>query len=153
MSGVYDLSKVRNTTKIKLVFMSIAIFIPIIIVTILTSINKKYGDVDKIVVEVLRYAITILGVLFILYKIVYYIRILKDDAYAETIIIKKNDERLIFLRQKYSTFSLKLLLFINLIGVIVSGFISAIVFYTLLVSMGVVIVVCLSTFIYYYKKY
>lgn len=153
MSGVYDLSKVRNTTKIKLVFMSIAIFIPIIIVTILTSINKKYGDVDKIVVEVLRYAITILGVLFILYKIVYYIRILKDDAYAETIIIKKNDERLIFLRQKYSTFSLKLLLFINLIGVIVSGFISAIVFYTLLVSMGVVLVVCLSTFIYYYKKY
>lgn len=153
MSGVYDLSKVRNTTKIKLVFMSIAIFIPIIIVTILTSINKKYGDVDKIVVEVLRYAITILGVLFILYKIVYYIRILKDDAYAETILIKKNDERLIFLRQKYSTFSLKLLLFINLIGVIVSGFISAIVFYTLLVSMGVVLVVCLSTFIYYYKKY
>lgn len=153
MSGVYDLSKVRSTTKIKLVFMSIAIFIPIIIVTILTSINQKYGDVDKIVVEVLRYAITILGVLFILYKIVYYIRILKDDAYAETILIKKNDERLIFLRQKYSTFSLKLLLFINLIGVIVSGFISAIVFYTLLVSMGVVLVVCLSTFIYYYKKY
>ncbi len=151
MNTIYDLRRIRKSTKIKLVFMILAIIVPLALVTVLTAIKRK--GVDQTTVAVLRYVIAFAGESFILYKIIYYIAILKSDNYAEKVLIVKNDERLIFIKQKYSSFSIKLILFLVLIGVIISGFINTTVFYTLLGVMVVMIISILSSIIFYKKKY
>ncbi|MGM9971260.1 MAG: hypothetical protein ACI35W_02490 [Anaeroplasmataceae bacterium] len=151
MNTIYDLKKIRKSTKIKLVFMILATIFPIVLVTLLTAIKRD--GIDQTVVQVLRYVISFAGEAFILYKMIMYIIILKSDSFAEKFLIKKNDERLIFIRQKYSSFSLKLILFIVLIGIIVSGFLNTTIFYTLLVVMGVMLLSCGFTILYYTKKY
>lgn len=149
---MYDIEKVRKTTKIKLIFMVLSLILPVIIYLILDPLMDKYWSVG-LDVEVIRIIVLIVAEAFIINKLVYYIRILKSDKYAEFIVTKKNDERLIFIRQKYSTYSLKQFAFILCIAIIVAGFINEIVFYTLIGTLAVLILVVLIVAIYYKKKY
>ncbi|MCR5705352.1 MAG: hypothetical protein K6G48_00920 [Acholeplasmatales bacterium] len=152
--NVYDLARLRKTTKIKLVFMSISIAIPIIIISILTPLSiKHFSDWVNIPVKVLDYVLVAIGEAYVIYKVVYYGRILGSENYAKQVLIKKNDERLIFIKQKYSQFTLKMLIFLLLIGIAVSGFLNTIVFVTLcgvLIALGLT---WLITAIYYRNKY
>ena len=92
-------------------------------------------------------------IVFIIYKVAYYGRILASDEYAKKVLIKKNDERLIFIKQKYSLFTVKMVVFLMLIAIIVSGFINTIVFVTLLITLAIVGLTWLITMIYYKNKY
>lgn len=149
---MYDIKKVRKTTIIKLVFMTISFVIPIILYFLLGTLLKDHWTVG-LDVQVIRILILVLAELFILLKDIYYIFILKSDKYAMFVMTKKNDERLIFIRQKYSTYALKQILFLLVIGIVVSGFINEIMFYTLVCVLMVFIITTLITYIYYKKKY
>lgn len=149
---MYDIKKVRKTTIIKLVFMTISFVIPIILYFLLGTLLKDHWTVG-LDVQVIRILILVLAELFILSKDIYYIFILKSDKYAMFVMTKKNDERLIFIRQKYSTYALKQILFLLVIGIVVSGFINEIMFYTLVCVLMVFIITTLITYIYYKKKY
>lgn len=149
---MYDIEKVRKSTKIKLIFMTISLILPIVIYIILDPLMEKYWSVG-LDVEIIRIIVLVVAELFIIYKLVFYIRILKSDKYAQFIMTKKNDERLIFIRQKYSTYSLKQFAFLLCIGIIVMGFINEVAFYTLVGTLVVLILVVLVVAIYYKKKY
>ncbi len=152
--NVYDLNRLRKTTKIKLIFMSISIAIPIIIVSILTPISLEYfADYVNIPVRVFNYIIMVCGETFVICKVVYYGRILASENYAKKVLIKKNDERLIFIKQKYSLFTVKMMLFLMLIGIIISGFINTTVFITLCIVLLVTIITWYSAMLYYRNKY
>lgn len=151
---MYDLERLKRTTKIKLVFMSISIIIPIIAMFILEPLSRKYfSDYVKLPVKVLRDIALAFGEIFILSKILYYIRILSSEAFAKNVLIKKNDERLIFIKQKYAVFTIKMLFFLLLIGIIISGFLSTAVFITLCGVAGVLFITTFITWLYYSKKY
>ena len=152
--NVYDLNKLKKTTKIKLIFMSISIAIPIIIISILTPLSiNHFSDYVNIPIKVLNYLIVVCGETFVICKVVYYARILTSEEYAKKTLIKKNDERLIFIKQKYSLFTLKMMMFLLLIGIIVSGFINTIVFVTLCIVLVVSIITWAITMLYYRTKY
>ena len=152
--NVYDLARLKKTTKIKLVFMSISIALPIIIVSILTPLSRRYfSDWVAFPVKILVYIIMVCAVAFIIYKVVYYGRILGSETYAKSVLIKKNDERLLFIKQKYSQFTVKMVVFLLIIGIIVSGFINTVVFTTLCAVLAGVGLTWLLTAIYYRNKY
>lgn len=151
---MYDLQRLRKTTKIKLVFMSISIIVPILAIMILTPLSAKYfSDYVKLPVKVLRYAVVAFGEIFIICKLVYYGRILGSEAFARHTLIKKNDERNIFIRQKYSLFTIKMVFFLLLIGIIISGFLSTTVFVTLIAVAVAIFLTEMITMLYYNKKY
>lgn len=149
---MYDINKVRSTTKIKLIFMSISIVLPIVLYFILDPLLEDYWQVG-LDVEIVRIIILVALEAFVIWKEVFYIRILKSDDYALKIMTKKNDERLIFIRQKYSTYSLKQFAFLLCIAIIVTGFINKIVFYSLVITLVVLIITVFITTLYYKKKY
>ncbi len=152
--NVYDLERLRKTTLIKLIFMSISIAIPIIIICILTPLSRNhFSNWVQIPVKVLDYIVVVCGEAFIIYKVAYYGRILGSENYAKKVLIKKNDERLIFIKQKYSQFTVKMVVFLLLIGIIISGFINTIVFITLSSVLAGVGLTWLITAIYYRNKY
>ncbi len=152
--NVYDLNKLKKTTKIKLIFMSISIAIPIIIISILTPVSLEYfANYVNIPVKVFNYVIVVCGETFVICKVVYYARILSSENYAKKVLIKKNDERLIFIKQKYSLFTVKMMLFLLLIGIIVSGFINTTVFITLCIVLLVTLITWYATMFYYRNKY
>lgn len=149
---MYDINKVRSTTKIKLIFMSISIVLPIVLYFILDPLLEDYWQVG-LDVEIVRIIILVALEAFVIWKEVFYIRILKSDDYALKIMTRKNDERLIFIRQKYSTYSLKQFAFLLCIAIIVTGFINKIVFYSLVITLVVLIITVFITTLYYKKKY
>lgn len=149
---MYDINKVRSTTKIKLIFMSISLVLPIVLYFILDPLLEDYWQVG-LDVEIVRIIILVALEAFVIWKEVFYIRILKSDDYALKIMTKKNDERLIFIRQKYSTYSLKQFAFLLCIAIIVTGFINKIVFYSLVITLVVLIITVFITTLYYKKKY
>ncbi len=152
--NVYDLAKLKKATKIKIVFMSISIAIPLILVAILGPLSTKhFSSWVQIPVKVLDLIIVVVGEAFIIYKVAYYGRILASDEYAKKVLIKKNDERLIFIKQKYSLFTVKMVVFLMLIAIIVSGFINTIVFITLSITLATIGLTWLITIIYYKNKY
>ncbi len=151
---MYDLEKLRKTTKIKLVFMSISIAIPIIIILIMAPLSRKYfSEYVNLPIKVLRYVVLGLGEVFVILKLVYYICILSSEDIAKKVLVRKNDERIIFINQKIGVFSLKMLFYLLIIGIVISGFLNTIVFITLCGVVGALLLTTLFTALYYNKKY
>lgn len=151
----YDLEKLKKSTKIKLIFMSISIAIPIIVVfLIMLPISEKYCEKwVSMPTKVLTFVVLGLSDAFIITRVVMYGVILGSEDYASKVLIRKNDEREIFIRQKEAVFTIKMMLFLCAIGCLISGFLSTVVFITL-ASVSVVMLVTLAiTRLYYRKKY
>lgn len=150
----YDLAQLKKSTKIKLVFMSITIAIPLILVFILEAISRKYFENQiSISVNVLKYTLLIIAEGLIITRVVMYGVLLGNKSYAEKILIKKNDEREIFIRQKSSVFAIKMMFFLLVMAIFITGFINTIAFVTLCCVLVVLFITTLITSIYYKKKY
>ncbi len=148
---MYSADRLRKITKVKLVMMLIATALPIIIILVMTpmKVMEKIPNYLKFS----RYVILIIAEGIIINKIVGYIKVLTSELYFENVLIKKRDERLILIKQRSQSFSLKMLLYILLIGLIVSGFLNEIVFITILSIMGLFLLTMAITSYYYYKKF
>lgn len=145
-------SRFIRVTKGKCIVMCLATLLPAIIVTVFEPLVSSHFEVTTTMV-MMRYIIFVLFEIYLIYKIVGYFRVLSNKKYAEERFVRSTDERLIFIRQKSYSFTYKFVLYSLCVGLVVTGFINAIAFYTLLIATAYLVIVSLSVRIYYYKKY
>ncbi len=147
----FDYFKYKKITAIKIVFMAIAIAIPIL--TELILINqyiKTFGDQNsaKICAGVLVVFIEVVCV----YKLTRYIKIVLSKEFAEKYYVKIHDEREVFLSRKANAFSTKFALYIIGFCAAVAGCCDAKIFYTLMAVFFFLIIAYCVSYLYYKKK-
>lgn len=145
--------KMRKGIIIRLIVMSLSTLLPILLLILfnLPFFKEKFKVYNDLFV--LRYAIFILLEAYIIFKIYRYIRFLVDDEYQNKFILTRTDERLNFIKLKTNALVIKVFIYVCGIALITAGFFDAIVFYTLLGILGVVLIIYLFVYIYYSKKY
>ncbi len=145
--------KLRKGIKIRLIVMSLSTVLPIILMILfeLPVFKQQFVIYNDLVV--LRYAIFVLLEGYIGFKIYRYVRFFCDAEYADLVALRKNDERLNFIRLKTNALAIKIFIYVCGIALITAGFFNAIVFYTLLSILGAVLVIYLFVYLYYSKKY
>ncbi|MCI5583558.1 MAG: hypothetical protein MR357_07575 [Anaeroplasma sp.] len=147
------LEKLRKTTKIKLIIMSLSTLLPIIILLtmdLIPNINQNSALPDLII---FRYGILALLEGYIGVKIYIYIRILANNDFAEAEVIKRNDERNKYIKMKSYAMTIKVSLYLLGIALIVTAFINRMIFYTLLGVLLAGLIVYFIELIYYANKY
>ena len=147
------LEKLRKTTKIKLIIMSLSTLLPIIILLtmdLIPNINQNSALPDLII---FRYGILALLEGYIGVKICIYIRILANNDFAEAEVIKRNDERNKYIKMKSYAMTIKGSLYLLGIALIVTAFINRMIFYTLLGVLLAGLIVYFIELIYYANKY
>lgn len=147
------LEKLRKTTKIKLIIMSLSTLLPIIILLtmdLIPNINQNSALPDLII---FRYGILALLEGYIGVKICIYIRILVNNDFAEAEVIKRNDERNKYIKMKSYAMTIKVSLYLLGIALIVTAFINRMIFYTLLGVLLAGLIVYFIELIYYANKY
>lgn len=147
------LEKLRKTTKIKLIIMSLSTLLPIIILLtmdLIPNINQNSALPDLII---FRYGILALLEGYIGVKICIYIRILANNDFAEAEVIKRNDERNKYIKMKSYAMTIKVSLYLLGIALIVTAFINRMIFYTLLGVLLAGLIVYFIELIYYANKY
>jgi len=146
------LERLKKVSKIKLIIMSFTTLLPIIILICMELIpNLDDSAVSDLII--FRYGIFVLLEGYIGIKIYTYAKILLDLDYAESELVKKNDERLSFIKLKTNAFVLKLTMFSLGIALIITAFINKIIFYSLLSVLVFFIIAYIAVKIYYSRKY
>jgi hypothetical protein len=149
-----NLDKIRSTTKKKILIMSLSTTLPIFVFVgfYFLHIELKEKSIFSVVIW-LPYVLFGLFEAYLIYKIIKYIRIMKDDDFASQIVLKKTDERNKFIRLKAASLSYKIFLYCMGIFLIISSLID----YRICIAIGVVfiafILIHLIVNIYYEKKF
>ena len=149
-----NLEKIRNITKKKILIMSLSTTLPIIIFVGMRILHMEFKEKSLFHVYLwLPYVLVGVFEAYLIYKIIKYIRIMKDDEFANQIILKKTDERNKFIRLKAASLSYKIYLYCMGIFLIISSLID----YRFCIARGVVfiafILINLIVNIYYAKKF
>ena len=149
-----NLEKIRNITKKKILIMSLSTTLPIIIFVGMRILHMEFKEKSLFHVYLwLPYVLVGVFEAYLIYKIIKYIRIMKDDEFANQIILKKTDERNKFIRLKAASLSYKIFLYVMGIFLIISSLID----YRFCIAIGVVfiafILINLIVNIYYAKKF
>lgn len=145
--------KLEKSIKIRLIVMSLATVLPIILLILfeLPFFRSQFVVYNDLVV--LRYAIFVLLEGYIGFKIYRYVRFLCDSEYSDLFFLRKTDERLNFIKLKTNAMVIKIFIYLCGIALITAGFFNSIVFYTLLSILAAVLVIFISVLIYYSHKY
>ncbi|MCR4898088.1 MAG: hypothetical protein K5892_02570, partial [Acholeplasmatales bacterium] len=148
-----NLEKIRNITKKKILIMSLSTTLPIIIFVGMRILHMEFKEKSLFHVYLwLPYVLVGVFEAYLIYKIIKYIRIMKDDEFANQIILKKTDERNKFIRLKAASLSYKIFLYVMGIFLIISSLID----YRMCIAIGVVfiafILIHLIVNIYYASK-
>lgn len=149
----FNYQKKRKHTIGKLIVMSLATLLPIIAYFVLGAIYRFFNSPEKMDLVVLRLLVLIIFELAIAFKIVLYIRIIASEEFANKYFIKKNDERNIYIRQRTTSFTMKLSLYLMGVGMVVAGFYSKAIFYVLGAIIICEIIIYIFTHLYFSKKY
>lgn len=149
----FNYQKKRKHTIGKLIVMSLATLLPIIAYFVLGAIYRFFNSPEKMDLVVLRLLVLIIFELAIAFKIVLYIRIIASEEFANKYFIKKNDERNIYIRQRTTSFTMKLSLYLMGVGMVVAGFYSKAIFYALGAIIICGIIIYIFTHLYFSKKY
>lgn len=149
----FNYQKKRKHTIGKLIVMSLATLLPIIAYFVLGAIYRFFNSPEKMDLVVLRLLVLIIFELAIAFKIVLYIRIIASEEFANKYFIKKNDERNIYIRQRTTSFTMKLSLYLMGVGMVVAGFYSKEIFYALGAIIICEIIIYIFTHLYFSKKY
>lgn len=139
--------------KLKLVLTILSVFLPVVFLIVfdLPFIKENFVVYKDLVV--LRYVIFSLLELYVGYRIYKYARFIFDENYNEQVSLRKNDERLNFIKLKTIAFVFKAFIYIGGVALVAAGFFNAFVFYTLLIVMGVILLLYLLAYVYFSKKY
>lgn len=148
----YNYQKSRKHTIGKLVVMSLATLLPIILVGVFGSIYDFFKGNQALDLKIFRYIVFIILETFIIIKITFYIRVIVSKDWAEQYYIKKRDERNIYIRQRTNSFTIKLLLFLEAVGMVSAGFFSKQIFYCLCAILVATLLIYLFTYLYFSKK-
>ena len=147
-----NLDHLKKTSKIKLVIMSLATILPIILLVVLELIphSEESALADLIII---RYGILVLLEGYIGIKIYNYIKILTSVDFAQSEVIKRNDERNKFIKLKTESMTIKICIYALGISLLVTAFINRFVFYTLISVLLFAVISFIIVKLYYTKKY
>lgn len=148
----FNYKRTRNHTIGKLVVMSLATLLPLVLVAILGIVYDFFKGEQALDLKIFRYVVLVVFETVIIYKIAIYIRIIASKTWAEKYFIKKHDERCIYIKQRTSTFTLKMVLYLCALGMVVTGFINKTLFYCFGGVIAVTLLTLLLTYLYFSKK-
>lgn len=149
------MENLRKITKIKLIVMLLSMTLPIAVVLVMAlgRFEKMYENSIFLSFQPLPYILAVLVEAYLAYKNYRYVKILKDDEYAEYILIKKNDERNKTIYLHTNALVHKIFMYILGIALILTAFMNAGYFYIVLSLVLSFLVVHVVVAIYYHKKY
>lgn len=149
-----SLERLRKSAKIKLIIASLAVALPIILLVLLEVFRHDVSNFAVLTdLLIIRYVVFIAVELFLVYKIYTYVSIIKNDTYANKFLIKKNDERNVYIKMKTDSKTVEIILYALGIGLICTAFTERSIFYILLVVFACLIVTWLIIRLWYTKKY
>lgn len=148
----FNYKKTRKHAIGKLVIMSLATLLPLILVGVFGIIADFFSSEQALDLQIFRYVVLVIFEAALIYKIVFYIRVIISEEWARSNYIKRRDERHLYIRQRTSSFTLKMILFVSAVGMIVTGFISKTAFYTLCGVVVVTVLTYIFTSLYFSKK-
>ena len=147
-----NLDHLKKTSKIKLIIMSLATILPIILLVVLELIphSEESALADLIII---RYGILVLLEGYIGIKIYNYIKILTSVDFAQAEVIKRNDERNKFIKLKTESMTIKICIYALGISLLVTAFINRFIFYILISVLLFAVITFVIVKLYYTKKY
>ena len=147
-----NLDHLKKTSKIKLIIMSLATILPIVLIVVFELIpNHENSAVADLII--IRYGILVLLEGYIGLKIINYIKILTSIDFAQAEVVKRNDERNKYIKLKTESMTIKICIYLLGIALLVTAFINRFIFYTLIGVLLVGVIVFSIVKIYYSKKY
>ncbi len=147
-----NLDHLKKTSKIKLIIMSLATILPIVLIIVFELIpNHENSAVADLII--IRYGILVLLEGYIGLKIINYIKILTSIDFAQAEVVKRNDERNKYIKLKTESMTIKICIYLLGIALLVTAFINRFIFYTLIGVLLVGVIVFSIVKIYYSKKY
>lgn len=141
-----------KVTKAKLLVILLSTILPILVISILPPILTKHFKIYADIMA-LRYVLVVIVEAVLIWKSVHYIRIIKNEEYAKSAFVKQHDERINFVKMKSGVMSIKITLYVLAVVTVVFGFIDRNVFYTLFAVLTFIVIIMVSTSLYYKKKY
>lgn len=148
-----NFSRFVKHKKVKLGVVSVSIVLPIVIIVLLEVFKDFFKSSAYNDLIVFRYFFFIIVEGWLITKIVYYLRIIYNEDFGKNAFIKLTDERLSYVRMRASALCFKLVLYFILLALIVCGFYSREIFYTLVIVLGVSILTYFFAYLYYKKKF
>ena len=147
-----NLDHLKKTSKIKLIIMSLATILPIVLIVVFELIpNHENSAVADLII--IRYGILVLLEGYIGLKIINYIKILTSIDFAQAEVVKRNDERNKYIKLKTESMTIKICIYLLGIALLVTAFINRFIFYTLIGVLLVGVIVFSIVKLYYSKKY
>lgn len=141
------------STKRNLTVRAILTLVPIALLFLLSHVSDIKALVVYKSIVTMRYSIFVALEGYLGVKIFRYIKILTDADYCDLVLTQRNDERITYIGLKTNAIVVKILIYVIGLGLIIFGFINSYVFYTLLGILAVIIIIYLSAYVYFHKKY
>ena len=142
-----------TSTKRNLTIRAILTLLPIALLFLLSHVSDIKALVVYKSIVTMRYSIFVALEGYLGVKIFRYIKILTDADYCDLVLTQRNDERITYICLKTNAMVVKILVYVIGIGLIIFGFINSYVFYTFLGILAVIIIIYLSAYVYFHKKY
>lgn len=145
--------KLINSTKRNLLIRVILTVVPITLLIFLNLVK----DIEAVVVYksivAARYSIFVALEGYLGVKIFRYIKILTDADYCDLVLAQRNDERITYIGLRTNALVVKILIYVIGLALIVTGFINIFIFFTLLGVLAAIIIIYISAYLYFHKKY
>ena len=145
--------KLINSTKRNLLIRVILTVVPITLLIFLNLVK----DIEAVVVYKsivsARYSIFVALEGYLGVKIFRYIKILTDADYCDLVLAQRNDERITYIGLRTNALVVKILIYVIGLALIVTGFINIFIFFTLLGVLAAIIIIYISAYLYFHKKY
>ncbi|MGM9969276.1 MAG: hypothetical protein ACI35S_02655 [Anaeroplasma sp.] len=149
-----NLEKMRQITKKKLIVMILSTALPLLIVLVMQIGNFKISE-GSIFSDLpyLPWIICVIFELYLLFKIIKYARILKNDEFANQIIIKRHDERRKYIVLKSNALVAKIFIYVMGVVIIFTAFVDMNIFWPCLSIFIAFMIIQIIVTAYYNKKY
>lgn len=154
MENNNSLDYLKKITKIKLIVMLLSLLLPIIIVVTMAIGNFKISEGSLFKKEPsLAYIICVLVEAYIVFKVINYVRILKDEDYSQYVLIKQNDERIKYIKLKSNSIVHKIFIYVLCVALLFSAFVSLDSFIFCGSILLAFLIIHIFVHLYYHKKY
>lgn len=149
------MDNLRKITKIKLIVMLLSMTLPLAVVLVMAlgRFEAIYENSIFLEFQPLPYILAVLVEAYLLYKNLRYVKILKDDEFAEYVLVKKNDERNKAISLYSNALVHKIFMYVLGVALIFTAFMDAGYFYVVGALVLAFAIIHIAVGIYYHRKY
>lgn len=149
-----SLERLRKVTKMKLIVMILSAFLPLLIVLVM-SIGQFSISANSIFEKAPFLPPILCGgfEVYIIFKIIVHIRILKDDEFANERLIIRNDERIRYIKLRCNALIQKTFIYVMGVATIFAAFVDVTIFYSFSAVLIGFLLIHLILYSFYSRKY